>query len=696
MKTIRRSIICEECKLPRRTKHWFDVCDGCVNKLRKSSELRCGECGIRVFRLQPDSNNCRRCAQRISNAKIICEGCGIADYPFVSDPVQCRNCHRKALHRIWVKSLPRKIVCDICGATKPADKKTEMICRSCNTKRKNGEVKCTISGCAKLIRNKKWRLCKYHQEERLAPALLIRYINSYISPFPQNERYFQTLFAKLTLTDSDTDITTIRTKDQRRCRAIGEYLRVYELPESLTWHAIQEALPKLSKRGRPRSKAIRSGLLELGNLFAEQGLLPNWNSYLWERRLAQYLRSAPKIFRVHVSDFEKWASQGMVNPKLDLRLLESSPLANTTEAILETVKAAVIFLNWCVDRNIFSLADIDQGTIVNYKENLFWQHECKTCLKRSHLELGKTSETCSNKECNAINSNVRVRRLARASVTRMTMNLRVFFNWAQLHDMVLENPLERHTNSYKGTFTVTNAQGEMTEIADSIRRYDDDVVESLCSYIVSPDADPEEALVLYLIIFHLLTLTELCNAKIPSLVAAGSASAGDFDRAKDFEHLLLPVRTLSRGRLSTRRHDPILKFPNIAASWLVPLLKRYFVKRGRTVSSEYLFARHRQVTRHSRPVSCRYISQLVHRASLRVLKGTVNPRDLRGTAAAIFAQRSKRRGAILTKLGYKSLRATRFNYLETFLLAPRTTSTSTGRRRSSSAKERGNQKPRGF
>jgi hypothetical protein len=554
-------------------------------------------------------------------------------------------------------------------------------------------VKCTAGGCAKQIRNMKWLLCKYHHEERLAPALLIKYVKNYTSPFPQNERYFQILTGKFTSTDSETDITTIRGKDHRRWRAIGEYLKVYELPESLTWHAIQEALPKLSKRGRPKSKAIRSGLLELGNLFAEQGLLASWTSYLWERRLAQYIGSAPEIFRGHVSDFEKWASQGMVNPKLDLRPLKSSPLANTTEAILETVKATAIFLNWCVDRNIFLLADIDEGTIVNYKENLFWQHECKTCRTRTHLDFGKTSGTCSNKECNAINSNVRVRRLARASVTRMAMNLRVFFNWAQLHDIVMKNPWEGHTGSYKGTFTVTNQEGEMIEIADSIRRYGDDVVESLCNYIVSPDADPEEALVLYLIIFHLLTVTELCNAKIPSLVFTDSASAGDFDQAKDFEHLLLPSRALSRGRHSTKRHDPILKFPERATSWLGPLLKRYFEQRGRTVSSEYLFARHRQVTRHSRPVSGRYIKLLLNRASLRILKGTVNPRDLRGTAAAIFAQRSKRRGAILTKLGYKSLRATWFNYLETFLLEPRTTNTSTVSRRSSSAKESGDQKP---
>ena len=62
---------------------------------------------------------------------------------------------------------------------------------------------------------------------------------------------------------------------------------------------------------------------------------------------------------------------------------------------------------------------------------------------------------------------------------------------------------------------------------------------------------------------------------------------------------------------------------------------------------------------------------LVQRASQRVLNGMVNPRDLRNTAAAIMADRSKRRGAILTKLGYTRGCATRFNYLETFLLEPK-------------------------
>src|SRR5688500_19352338 len=46
--------------------------------------------------------------------------------------------------------------------------KSESICEACYDKRRNGEVKCTFIGCKRLIENKKWQLCKWHNEDRLA------------------------------------------------------------------------------------------------------------------------------------------------------------------------------------------------------------------------------------------------------------------------------------------------------------------------------------------------------------------------------------------------------------------------------------------------------------------------------------------------------------------------------------------------
>jgi hypothetical protein len=504
-----------------------------------------------------------------------------------------------------------------------------------------------------------------HYEDRRAPKALEKYVRNYRSPFPQNERYFAALAAKLKPDSCNAAETNIRARDLWRYRAIGAYLKTCELPEPLTWRAIEEALPRLTKRARVMTKFIRSCLFELGNLFLQEEL---WSKHRQERLLEKYLKSTPVIFVEHVAAFERWASQGMLNPKLDMGLPESRPLTNTPRAILGTVKVVGIFLQWCVKRNILSLAEVNQSTIESYKETLFWQYECKACGKRTHVDLVKTSGNCIEIECQAMKSHVKIRRLTRRSVIEITMKLRTFFNWAQLHNLVLENPL-RHEVFAHNTFTVMNDLGEMIEISDSIRRYADDVVERLCRYIVTPDADPGEALALYLIIFHQLTVTEICKAKLPLLAAETPSHMRDC--ARDCEYLLLPVRKPSRGQLSCGREDPILKYPKEAACWLRPLLERYLKKRRNKVGSEYLFVGPCHRTRNNRPVTHRTISRLVHRASQRVFNAMISPRDLRNTAAAIMANKSKRRGAILTKFGYSIERATRFNYLETFLLEPK-------------------------
>jgi hypothetical protein len=265
---IRRSIICEQCKLPRRTQQWFDVCGRCVRNLPK---VRCGACARRVRRLQPDSSLCRRCAGKYSKQMRSCEKCGRADYTFLSDPHRCRKCHTKVLKMIWLESLPKNIVCCDCGLRKACATRSEMICYACYNKRRNGEGKCTSAACSKVIANKKWQLCWRHNTDRLAPKLLSDYVKGYYSPFPQNVRYFLFLTAKLRVNESSSVVTPIRGKDLKRYRALGRYLKVYELPEILTWRAIHEALPKRSRRSRVTCQLIRSGLLELGNTLLQAG-----------------------------------------------------------------------------------------------------------------------------------------------------------------------------------------------------------------------------------------------------------------------------------------------------------------------------------------------------------------------------------------------------------------------------------------
>lgn len=91
----------------------------------------------------------------------------------------------------------------------------------------------------------------------------------------------------------------------------------------------------------------------------------------------------------------------------------------------------------------------------------------------------------------------------------------------------------------------------MIEIAEAIRRYDDSVIEKHCAYIVAPDTDPEEAIVLYFIIFHLLTNWDLRNLRIP--LQGKDDPQGALTHAGQFEYLELPLPPLTRGKRSVTR-----------------------------------------------------------------------------------------------------------------------------------------------
>src|ERR1041384_5887914 len=113
---VTRSIICEECKLPRKSRQWFDVCDLCVGKLPK---VQCGACARKVRRLQPDSPLCLECSRRLSKVMIVCEKRGRADYAVISYPGHCRKCYHKAVHRKNGKLRLRSSYVPLVGSRRP-------------------------------------------------------------------------------------------------------------------------------------------------------------------------------------------------------------------------------------------------------------------------------------------------------------------------------------------------------------------------------------------------------------------------------------------------------------------------------------------------------------------------------------------------------------------------------------------------
>lgn len=627
-----------------------------------------------TFRLlDPISGRCRRCTNRVTKEKIICRSCGVTDYTLLKDPLHCRKCQPKMDKRERAKTYS-KSACISCGLVRRSAKKTEIICQGCNNKRRNLDVKCLISGCNKQINSKTWQLCKYHDEKRGAATVLRKYEEHYASPFSQNQRYMAILFSMIDWEAVDRGTVTIRPEDVRKFRAIGEFLKTHELPRVLSWQAIEDALPKLGKDGRTRAKFIRSSLLYLGHQAVGLGLMQDRKSYLTERLMQTYLVSTPEPFRNHLSEFQKWCANGMLNAQLQLPAMDIEILSNTPKARLQSSRSLLTFFTWCSDRGIVSLEQIEPRAVEQYKQMLFWQLECKKCHKRIPFESSKPDIKCLCATCGAISSFVRVRRLSRPYVDGEISILRVFFDWALLHKKTAGSPIPGDLRMKKHkTFRVINKQGRVMEVAQAIRRYDESVIEKCCAYIVSPHADPEAALVLYLIIFHLFTSAELRDVRIPSLVTALPNLPRGVHKKSDYEFLYLPARKPTRGKRCSGRPSEIIMFPNIALGWLVPLLERFYEKRRNVVTAdhhEYLLAMKNRA-RHNQPVSGHYVLKLVQRSLLRIVGGVVNLGDLQRTAAAVVAETSKRRGATLTRMGYRAVRATQFNYLETHTLQPR-------------------------
>jgi len=665
---IRRSIICEICHRPRQTQSWFDVCPKCARK--HLPKMHCDACKRSKFQLDPNSAICHGCLKKLLKDKITCAACGVTDYPHISDPAHCRNCHRKECRSNRTKSMREKtIVCVSCGKEKPGWKKSEMICYVCYEKRRLCQLKCVFPGCSKQARYKESQLCERHQGDSQAATLLREYVNTYTSPFPQNQRYWAQLVSAIHWEAIDSGRTNIRGMDLRRLRAFASFLEKYELPEVLTWQAIDKALPRLDQTNSVKIGFIRSCLFELGDLLAARGEMQERSSYLHENGLRRSLQRSPAVFRSQVSEFQQWLLSGMVNPIVKEAQL-GQVLTIAPRTMLVRINAVTRFLNFCVTHNTESLDQIGPSLIAKYQEAMLWQLECKECHKRIPLESQRSIERCSNGECGGINSYIRIRRLTRGSLVTVTSHLRTFFDWAKLRGLVTSNPLTTIVCGGSKAFTIRNERGEMVEIARAIRRYDDSVVEKHCAYIVAPDTDPEEALVLYFIIFHLLTNWELRNLRIPSPARDDPHVPLTSSHARQFEYLELPLRQLLRGRRSVIREESKIMFPRKALVWLRPILERYYEKRATIVkvAHQQHFLVGEGNARCHKPVTKSHVGDVVRRASLKVLGGAVTASGLQNTAADMFVQHSDLRGAILTRMGYSALAATRFNYLERFSL----------------------------
>jgi hypothetical protein len=413
-------------------------------------------------------------------------------------------------------------------------------------------------------------------------------------------------------------------------RAFGKFLQSHQLPQPLTWEAIDESLPQLGLTNRAIPKHIRSCLFELGNLLAASSQLTSRDVYVARRNALLPIIKAPEHIQPLLHQYASWLWQQQYRPR----------------GVRGHLDVLAVFWSWCDELGINSPQQVQDLLINDYLLTLHQQWQCEVCQSTVAFnpEERKAPQVCVC--CGVFKQLKQVKRYSPATVSWYRSGLLVFFDWCKLNHMVMFNPVCR----------------QVKRPSQTISHYSLEVIEQLCDYIQDHNADPTEALVLYLIIFHGLSTQELRFAQLPCVISLRSDIP--VQTLVEAYYLVLLKPTPSRGQRTPGRCDNLLSFPTNASIWLKPLLERFLEQRDSRLkgsTNQYLLVTPRHAL-HQKPVSQKTIQRIVRQASLRVLGVTCYPKVLRFTAGVIFTDRAG--VGILSRMGWGDQQAFAYGYAQ--------------------------------
>lgn len=463
----------------------------------------------------------------------------------------------------------------------------------------------------------------------MAPQGLRKYVMDFTTPYPYNK----VLFYLLATTIHWESVTQ---KTEQKFRAFGRFLQTQPLREPLTWETIEEAIPPLGPTNRKPPKYIRACLLDLGHLLAARGKLESREAYIARRNALLPLKQAPEHLQALLHRFTTWLWERQTVP------------AN----VRDHLEALASFWSWCEQHGIQSPEEVQASLVNDYLLTLYWQWQCSMCHGAMAFEPSdrKAPGVCAH--CCTIGSLSKVKRYAQNTVRGHRAKLLVFFDWLKIKRMVVVNPVQRTTPAPRPT----------------IRHYPAEAMRQLCASLPVPDADPVEALTLYLIMFHALSVWELQHAELPTVFSLHQ----DIPQSKLAEayYVIVPKPAPSLGDPSPGRPDTRLDFPAKAASWLKPLLERFEQQRQERVrnpKNRYLLISP-GTARHNTPVGKVYVWEIVRSASLRVLGAACNPNTLRKTAGMLFADRAG--AGVLRWMGWDDQQAFAYTWAAREMIHP--------------------------
>lgn len=578
--TIKRLIICEICGCSTSTYNPSrDICQSCY-KLEASSF--CKRCGMIKHQVSKQTGLCPRCIKKLSRPVAACSRCSQIKPIYDEKNWFCKVCKDIVSHKLCkqAKAQLGKVECSVCGQLRASNQLKRNICNNCAYKERNGVKPCTQCGKSKTIINKAKNLCKSCYQDELAKKSLIFYVANFSTPYPYNKALFELLV-------STVDWSSVSEKINQRFRRFGRFLQQHYLPNPLTWEAIEENLPQLEATKRAIPKSIRSSLLELGHLLAVQGRLESRENYILRRNALQPLNTAPIGVQGLLQLYVSW-------------LWEKKTAPATVRDHLEVLAA---FWTWSFKCGICSPEQVQPSFINDYLLTLYWQWKCSVCQQAVDFNphQRKPPEVCLC--CSTLHCFTQVSRYSHNTVRQHCSKLFVFFEWTLNNRLTVINPVRLKVSAPTPT----------------IKHYPLEVIQQLCDYISAPNAEPLEAFVLYLIIFHALSVWELQHAEIPVVLSLQKNIIPL--SLPDAYYIIVPRPKPSRGSRTPGRPSTRLDFPPAASSWLKPLLERFEGQRQQMLKNNhnrYLILTSKSAHRTTL-ASQDFIHQIVHQASLRLL-----------------------------------------------------------------------------
>lgn len=628
-----RQIICEVCSHLRRTNlRNRNICHKCYSR---EQSTRCKACGAIKHQVSEETGLCPQCASIVARPITTCSHCLRSTNIFNQETWLCKTCNILLRQRSYSQAKKVKVECSVCGKVCSSIRLNRAICRSCYEKERHGLQLCVKCNKPSVIFYKAGQLCCSCNLDRLAFKALDDFVIKFTTPYSYNKTLFDLLVTTI-------DWKSVKNETNRRFRYFGHFLQTYQLPKPLTWEAIEEALPELVPTSRPRPARVRSCLLDLGHLLAAKNQLESREIYVARRNVLQPITTAPGLIQPFLNSYAVWLGERRM--RLD--------------GVRQHLYVLASFWLWAAQHGIKLLEEVQSSLIDDYLQTLYWQWQCAVCQSEMAFEPRDRHVPKICVHCHTTRSLAKVRRYAQNTVRHHNSILSVFFDWAKNSRLTLIDPV------YK----------KIALPEQAIHHYSQEVISQCSKYITTPEADPIEALTLYLIIFHAFTVWELQHTQIPIVFPVHQGIS--VPPLAETYYLVVPMLAPSRGNHLPGRPSNRLDFPPNAAPWLKPLLSRFECQRQqrlRTLSNRYLFISSSRI-RHNTPASPEFIRRTVRSASLHATGAVCTPKGLRATSATMYVDHFG--GGILEWMGWGEQRAFFYSWGPRVVIHPQPLDTS--------------------